>query len=338
MAGALHDVQGPVAFKDAVAADQAIADPAHHAEHNALISGLPARISYNVPVRYYQGFWMMERWARGFMAMQRSFVARDDDIVLASVPKSGTTWLKALAFATMARDRCPPSNMDHPLRRLNPHDCVPFIEGMFTLGLEAHMNQLPSPRLLATHMPLSLLPSSIASSAGCKIVYIYRDEKDRAVSLWHFVKHVQPDLSFSEVYESICNGTCVCGPVWDHILEYWKASNVNPNGVLFLKYENVLQDPCNSVRMLADFLGVPFSVAEEEVGVLTDIVDLCRLDNLRNLKDKKESSQGLTVKFSHDSFFRKGMAGDWVNHMTPEMAERLDAILREKHKENGFTV
>jgi hypothetical protein len=54
------------------------------------------------------------------MVVQRGlFAPRRGDVVLASVSKCGTTWLKALAFATMARGAHPPAQ---PLLRLNPHD------------------------------------------------------------------------------------------------------------------------------------------------------------------------------------------------------------------------
>jgi hypothetical protein len=37
-----------------------------------------------------------------------------------------------------------------------------------------------------------------------------------------------------------------------------------------------------------------------------------------------------------DAFFRKGVAGDWANHMTPEMAARLDGKVREKLQGTGL--
>jgi hypothetical protein len=168
------------------------------------------------------------------------------------------------------------------------------------------------------------------------VLLIYRDQKDTAVSLWHFMKRRHPDLTFSEVHEAFCNGICMGGPAWDNILEFWYASNAEPTRVLFLTYEKVLQDPCDAVKKLAQFLGQPFSGAEEEAGVVTEIADLCSIDNLRNQKANKYGSIG--GKFSHESFFRKRMAGDWTNHMTLEMAERLDSILREKLDGSGLIV
>uniref|UniRef100_A0A0E0LTG7 Sulfotransferase n=1 Tax=Oryza punctata TaxID=4537 RepID=A0A0E0LTG7_ORYPU len=337
LAGLLRDEQGPVAFKDAVDEEAVPLQPP--TEHDDAISAMPAAgRCKNMQLRCYRGFWVLEDWARGVVAVHRSFAPRPNDVIVASLQKSGTTWLKALTFATMARGVWPPSSQDHPLRRHNPHLCVPSLEVLFSLGRDALLDMLPSPRLLSTHMPLSLLPPPTPATAGCKIVYIWRDQKDRAVSFWHFMKRIHPDLTFSEVYEDFCNGICMSGPVWDNILEFWKASNAEPTRVLFLTYEKVLQDPCDAVKKLAQFLGQPFSGAEEEAGVVTEIADLCSIDNLRNQKANKYGSFGGDVKISHESFFRKGMAGDWTNHMTLEMAERLDSILREKLDGSGLIV
>jgi hypothetical protein len=107
---------------------------------------------------------------------QGSFVPRRGDVVLASAHKCGTTWLKALAFATMARGAYPPAGAGHPLLRLNPHDCVPFMDILFADAGSgsAKMAALPSPRLMATHMHHSILPDSISKNPDCKIVYICR--------------------------------------------------------------------------------------------------------------------------------------------------------------------
>ena len=79
--------------------------------------------------------------------------------------------LVGLSFATMARAAYPPSDADHPLRRLNPHECIPVMKNLFSAGQEAKLEALPSPRLLHTHMHYSLLPSSLAD---CKIIFVCR--------------------------------------------------------------------------------------------------------------------------------------------------------------------
>jgi hypothetical protein len=154
------------------------------------------------------------------------------------------------------------------------------------------------------------------------------------VSLWHFTRRIRPNLTFSDVFEHACEGVSLSGPIWDHVLGYWNASKESPERVLFLRYEEILRDPVGNVKKLARFVGQPFSPAEEDAGVAEDIVRLCSFDKMKGLEvNKLEDSHAL---FPNSFYFRRGEAGDWANHMTPEMARRLDAIMEEKLRGSGL--
>ncbi|KAL6638755.1 hypothetical protein ACP70R_023614 [Stipagrostis hirtigluma subsp. patula] len=286
----------------------------------------------------YQGTWVPKLFLPGVLAIQQGFTPRRGDVVIASPHKCGTTWLKALAFATMARGAHPPAaaHAEHPLLRLNPHDCVPLMDTLFAAGSGSKMDSLPSPRLMATHLHHALLPASITENHGCKIIYICRDPKDMLVSLWHFIRELIPDLSFSDMFEHACQGISYSGPIWDHVLGYWNASKASPEKVLFLMYEDMLRNPVDNTRKLARFVGQPFSPAEEEEGVAMDIVRLCSFKKLKSLRVNKNAGS-TRLMFSNDKFFRKGEAGDWVNHMTQDMARRLDTIVEEKLRGSGLS-
>ncbi|KAJ1296255.1 hypothetical protein BS78_01G285900 [Paspalum vaginatum] len=162
-----------------------------------LISSLPLETRCQpFHLRQLGGFWLPENFLPGAAAVHARFEPRPDDIFLASFPKSGTTWLNALAFATINRAEHPPANPGHPLRLQNPHDCVSFLEVPWAALTERSGGEeedvfkvLPSPRVLATHLPYQLLPKRIrAESSGCRIVYVCRDPKDALVSGWLFTK------------------------------------------------------------------------------------------------------------------------------------------------------
>ncbi|CAM0870719.1 unnamed protein product [Alopecurus aequalis] len=328
---------GPVPFEDVADDDQmAISPPLDYAD---MVSTLPS-ITGNAGMllRQYQGVRLVDQTVAGLISFQRRFVPRTGDVLLASPPKCGTTWIKGLAFTTMARAAYPPSDAGHPLRRLNPHQCVPSVDELFSAGQEARLEALPSPRLLHTHMQHSLLPRALAANPDCKIVYVCREPKDMLVSMWHFIRGGGAnDFPFSELFELACEGQDAYGPMWNHVLGYWNASIANPDMVLFLRYEEMLADPATTVRELARFLGVAFTAVEEAAGTPADIAKMCSIDTLRGLDANKTGKTGVFYKCPHESFFRKGVVGDWANHMTPEMACRIDAIIEDKLQGSGLT-
>jgi Sulfotransferase domain len=134
-------------------------------------------------LRNYQGFWHLEGILPGIMTLQKHFKPRSTDILIMTSPKCGTTWLKALTFSVINRKKY--DFASHPLLRLNPHDCVKYIEKIFCNEGQVYLENLPSPRVLSCfHLAYSMLPDSIRSS-DCKILYICRDPKDALVSLYH---------------------------------------------------------------------------------------------------------------------------------------------------------
>ncbi|KAH7666790.1 P-loop containing nucleoside triphosphate hydrolase protein [Dioscorea alata] len=293
-------------------------------------------------LRHYQSFWMPAMFIPACMAIQSHFNPRPSDILLVTSPKSGTTWLKALSFATLHRHSF--SFSDHPLLSNTPHQCVPFLESLFSHRTIPDLNVLPSPTIFAAHLPFPLLPQSALS---CRIVYLCRDPKDTFVSLWHFFERSRISLStedksegldLNKAFQLFSQGMAPGGPFWDRVLGYWKESLRRPEKVLFLRYEEMMEDPVSHLRKLAEFIGCPFSTEEEKNGVVEDIVKLCSFDNLRELKVNKDNKASLEDKRPPpSSFFRKGKVGDWVNYLSMEMAESLDAITKEKLHGSGLS-
>ncbi|KAA8548442.1 hypothetical protein F0562_000126 [Nyssa sinensis] len=307
-------------------------------EYQKLIQTLPKESNWDGGYLYlYQGCWCPSLSFQGLISFQRHFQVDDTDVILITPPKSGTTWLKALAFAIANRMHYPLSQS--PLLTSNSHHLVPFLEfNIYHENPFPNLENIHSPRIFSTHTPYALLPSSIKDSK-CKIVYLCRNPLDRLVSYWHFIGKLRPEtveaISLDQLVDMFCRGLTAHGPFWDHVMGYWKASQEMPNKVLYLQYEDMKVEIVSHVKTLADFMGCPFSLDEEKQGMVEEIASFCSFDNLKDLEVNK------TGKFhtgkQNNVFFRKGEVGDWANYLNPTMVERMEKLMEEKLEGSGFT-
>ncbi|GKU91082.1 hypothetical protein SLEP1_g5003 [Rubroshorea leprosula] len=301
------------------------------------ISSLPTEDGWRTlkPLCLYQGFWCFPYYAESIILGQKYYKAEPSDIFVCSAPKSGTTWLKALTFSIVTRTRF--NSSSNPLLFQSPHTCMPSFHRSFSKKLDIREPGLP---LIASHTPYASLPKSVKDS-DCKIVYICRDPRDAFVSLFHYIAKVRPKenepISLEEAFELYCEGKSLFGPFWDNILGYWRASVERPRKVLFLKYEDMMKDTTLNVKKLAEFVGYPFSLEEEQQGMVQKIIEMCSFEFMSNLEVNKNGISRLATNVENNVFFRKGKVGDWKNHLTPEMANRLDNIIEQKLIGSGLT-
>ncbi|XP_054792841.1 cytosolic sulfotransferase 12-like [Prosopis cineraria] len=312
-------------------------DEALSQECRNLIATLPSEPYWKIYRLYqFQGFWHNKRVIQGVLNLHKHFQAHDSDIILVTMPKSGTTWLKALTYSLLNRKTHYPNtnlNPTHPLLTTNPHDLVPFLELRLYLENNPDLSSFSSPRLFAAHLPHLPLPESVKSSR-CKIVYLCRNPKDVLVSYWHFTSpffktesQAASNVVDEDLFEKFCQGKNPFGPFWDHILGYYKESLKRPEKVMFLSFEDLKGEPVRVLKELAEFIGYGFS-KEEENDVVGDILKLCSFENLSNLEVNKSGKVSSGVKSKN--FFRRGTVGDSKNFLTLDMIKRLDDITEEK--------
>ncbi|KAL5775255.1 hypothetical protein ACOSP7_012812 [Xanthoceras sorbifolium] len=255
------------------------------------------------------------------LSAQRHFQARDDDIALITYPKLGTTWLKALVYAIVHLPF-----IDHPSY---------YSENYCPCDLEHLSNSTQS--IFGTHIPYPLIPRSIVNSI-CRILYMCRNPLDQFISHWHFMVKIAQDretepLSLEEALERVSHGMQAFGPSWEHVLGYRRASLENPNKMLFLKYEDVMEDTLLYVKKM----GCPFSSVEENQGVIAEISKLCSFENMKDLEVNKTGRLVRPDALKNNFFFREGKVGDWTNYLTSLMLERLKKLMEEKFSGSGLT-
>lgn len=257
----------------------------------------------------------------------QNFIARPDDILIATYPKAGTTWVSFIIDLLYFDQTCPDRNKSVPLTQR-----VPFLDIAVPSQPSGKVlaDQLrTSPRLIKSHLPVQCVPESFWKN-NCRIVYVARNAKDSAVSYYHFTRmnHAQPDPGdWSTYLKNFMNGKVVFGSWYDHVNNWWKRKETYPN-IHFMFYEDLIEDTSREIFKLCDFLGL--SPSSEEID---KVKAATMFDNMRQNKMITYSTAKLMDQ-KVSPFLRKGKVGDWKNHFTVSQNEEFEKDYKQKMKDS----
>ncbi|XP_063791370.1 sulfotransferase 1B1-like [Pseudophryne corroboree] len=251
------------------------------------------------------------------------FQAREDDIVISTYPKSGTTWMSEIVDVILSDGDTGRSARDAIFHKVPMLEmCVP---GVVPPGSQI-LESLPSPRGVKTHLPVSLIPKSFWEK-NCKIIYVARNPKDVAVSYYHFDKmnYMHPDPGTWEEYlEKFLQGNVGFGSWGAHVREWWGLKQ--QRNLLYIFYEDMLEDPKREIKKVTKFLGKDFS---DEV-----LEKICLHTSFKAMKENPATNYTMISSTIMDQavspFMRKGICGDWKNHFTVSQSERFDEYYRRE--------
>ncbi len=233
---------------------------------------------------------------------------RPGDTIIATPPKTGTTWTQGIVRALQW------PHGDSP-ERPGPFSVWPDLRMIPIEEMVTNSEALPGRRQLKAHLPATALPWS----ESVRYVAVFRNPADTLVSWANHRAAMFPDrvAMLNEVASDLTPlREAFDGEDYDYLFDEWvrywspfefRASwgpKRSADNVLLVHYADLYRDLEAGMRHLADFLD--FDVPDE---CWPDMVERCKLDSMREAA--RVSARGLNVSFQNgaDSFFYKGGIG-----------------------------
>ncbi len=255
------------------------------------------------------------------------FQFRDDDIVISTYAKSGTTWMQQIisqmlfngdteadtqAMSLWVDFRLPPKEVKLPV-------------------LEAQQHR----RFIKTHLPVDAL----VYAPKAKYIYIGRDGRDVLWSLYNH--HANGNEA---MYHALNDAPGRVGPplepptadireywhtwldrdgfpywsFWENVRTWWAIRNL-PN-VLFVHYDVLKKHMPEQMRRIAQFLEIPIDESKWD-----SIVEHCTFDWMREHGEKIVPMAGAMWTGGVKTFINKGTNGRWRETLSAEESAEYEA-------------
>jgi len=278
---------------------------------------------------------------RNWEVLRDSMTHQEGDVWVTTFPKCGTTLMEQVIL--LLRNGGNPTKLDPrskntfnaergggkvwPEANVLAAPSVPeHMRSWKPLNLE-QFEALPGPRLLKTHAPRHLflaseplrepsmsrrpLPEPLAK--GAKVIYVSRSAKDACVSAYyHAANPHRMGWPFDAWVKNWMSGLFEHGRWTDHVAGWRAEALMNPSQVLWVRYEDFIDDPAREIRRVASFIGLAGASEEVIQGTVKH----------SGFAEMKRQAQGA-------DHMRKGEVGDSKRHFSPELEQEFDELYAE---------
>ena len=281
--------------------------------------------------RHYQNAMIdSERWT--------AFTPRDDDIIISTWHKAGTTWVQGIRGALVFQSAAPLGTLD---------DLSPWLDAFFepVADVVARLDSLENRRNLKTHLPLDAIPYQPST----KYIYVGRGGRDVWMSMWNHWNNMNPD-----VIAMFNNAPSRKGPVlplppddlneafdewltkspfeWEkdgypfwshhyHAQSWWDFRQLD--NILFVHFADLLADLDGQMRRISSYLDIPV-----DESVWADLVHSVTFDAMKGSAMQRAPGADKGIWKDATNFFHKGTNRRWEGVLTDEQG----TTLRDTHR------
>ncbi|HXV01886.1 MAG TPA: sulfotransferase domain-containing protein [Caulobacteraceae bacterium] len=273
-----------------------------------------------------------------------NFTAREDDIIVTTFPKCGTTWTQRIVDLLIFQSPDP-----RPIMETAPWlDATIFgpIEDM-RAGLEAQTHR----RSIKSHLPFDAMPVF----EGVKYIHVARDGRDACMSMHNHMQGMKPEamvraamaaaadprmprggppvipedprdwcLGWLDRAEAqVTEGYGVDLPFFEYENTYWRERR-QPY-LLMVHYNDLKADLEGEMSRISDFLGIATPKS-----LMGELAEAARFETMKAQGAQILPHIGEMFDHGPERFLNKGVNGRWKDVMGADDLARYDALVKSK--------
>ncbi|KAK3247923.1 hypothetical protein CYMTET_42599 [Cymbomonas tetramitiformis] len=269
---------------------------------------------------------------------------REDDILICTAYKSGTTWMQQIIAQLLFNGEEPPALVPDMSMWIDLRVPPRAVKRELVEGLRTR-------RFLKTHLP----PDALTYRPSTKYIYVARDGRDAFMSLYNHYKTANenwygalndtpgrvgpevpkfdPQMTPAEYFDKwVAKGWETQPweqdgwPFWSlfyNFDQWWKVRDM-PN-VLFVHFNDLKQDLAGEMRKVAKFIGTPI-----DEGKFPTQVEKCTFAYMKANGDACAPLGGALWEGGGKTFINKGSNGRWKDELSSEQLATYDKVAKER--------
>lgn len=267
-------------------------------------------------------------------------------IWIASYPKSGNTWVRSFLTNYLSDEAS--FNLQHlsnikkfPRKELFDQLKIDYKDFQQIpanwIKMQEFINSKKKITFLKTHNAMAKVNNyAFTDSINTKgFIYLVRDPRDIVISYAsHLGKDIEEtfsimknDKSFEMLNINSSQKMSILGS-WSSNYKSWKNCSVAKG--LIIKYEDLVSKPKENFQKIIDYLSKLNNFNIDNNKIIKSINNT----NFETLK-KLELKDGFDEK-GFNSFFRKGIVGDWKENLSPLIAKEIEETFESEMLELGY--
>lgn len=281
-------------------------------------------------------------------------------IWLASYPKSGNTWMRAIVSNIIFPKTNKNIDTFEKIYKINSYPSLKHYEGIINENddkesriektyknwdiTQSKINLTNSLRIFKTHNFATQLIkdnknyqfTNLKNSIG--VIHIVRDPRNVLTSLTHHFSK-----TYEEAFDMMASKKTIIATSeksrvpeflssWDVHCKSWSSF---PKNYLLIKYEDLLSDSKTQLNRIVKYLRKFYIIKDVDI---EDIMEKTSFNSLKNLEKNKHFKESITDKKTNakKKFFNLGPDNDWRNLLSFEMRMKVEERFKSTMKTFGY--